>query len=60
MMPITPDTKDWTWVLERSCPECGFDRRNVTLRQVPAMIRQTAEAWCAVLAGGSPVGAPIG
>ena len=22
---ITPDTKDWTWVLERTCPECGFD-----------------------------------
>jgi hypothetical protein len=22
---ITPDTKDWTWVLERACPECGFD-----------------------------------
>lgn len=20
----TPDTKDWTWVLERPCPECGF------------------------------------
>ena len=20
-----PDTKDWTWVLERACPECGFD-----------------------------------
>ena len=24
-MPIVPDTKDWTWVLERPCPECGFD-----------------------------------
>ena len=24
-MPIEPDTKDWTWVLERPCPECGFD-----------------------------------
>lgn len=20
---IVPDTKDWTWVLERPCPECG-------------------------------------
>lgn len=20
-----PDTKDWTWVLERPCPECGFN-----------------------------------
>ena len=24
-MPIVPDDKDWTWVLERPCPECGFD-----------------------------------
>ena len=24
-MPITPDTKDWTWVMERPCPDCGFD-----------------------------------
>jgi hypothetical protein len=22
---IDPDDKDWTWVLEGSCPECGFD-----------------------------------
>ena len=22
-----PDTKDWTWVLESTCPECGFDSR---------------------------------
>ncbi|WP_458689292.1 hypothetical protein [Nocardia tengchongensis] len=24
-MPIVPDAKDWTWVLERTCAECGFD-----------------------------------
>ena len=22
-MPIVPDDKNWTWVLERACPECG-------------------------------------
>ena len=22
---IAPDTKDWTWVLQRPCPDCGFD-----------------------------------
>jgi hypothetical protein len=22
-MTIVPDDKDWTWVLERPCPECG-------------------------------------
>ncbi len=50
-MPITPDTKDWTWVLERRCPECGFDGQIVTALQVPGMLRRTAQAWCAVLAG---------
>lgn len=24
-MAIEPDTKDWTWVLERPCLPCGFD-----------------------------------
>jgi hypothetical protein len=24
-MPVVPDDKDWTWVLARRCPECGFD-----------------------------------
>lgn len=23
--PIEPDTKDWTVVITRGCPECGFD-----------------------------------
>lgn len=22
---ITAETKDWTWVLDRPCPDCGFD-----------------------------------
>ncbi|HEY5013683.1 MAG TPA: DinB family protein, partial [Acidimicrobiia bacterium] len=31
---ITPDTKDWTWVLERPCPECGFDASAFAREQV--------------------------
>jgi len=54
-MSITPDTKDWTWVLERRCPECGFDGLSTTGPQVPGMIRLVAEAWRAVLAGGVAV-----
>ena len=23
--PIVPDTKNWTWVLERRCDDYGFD-----------------------------------
>ena len=31
-MTIEPDTKDWTWVLDRPCPECGFPERLVPAR----------------------------
>lgn len=48
--PVVPDTKDWTWVLERSCPDCGFDTRTVTCGAVPALLRAQAAAWRPVLA----------
>jgi hypothetical protein len=43
------DTKDWTWVLERACPECGFDTRDVDPVQVGTLIRANAAAWQEVL-----------
>jgi hypothetical protein len=46
---IPPDTKDWTWVLERPCPECGFDASAFAREQVASMIRDTAAAWLTVL-----------
>jgi DinB superfamily len=49
-MPIMPDTKDWTWVLQRPCPECGFDPRAFAREEIGAMIRNCAEQWQAVLA----------
>ena len=48
-MPITPDTKNWTWVLERPCPECGFDAASVDAADVAARLRENAAAWPAVL-----------
>jgi len=48
---LTPDTKDWTWVLDRPCPECGFDATRVAREDVPDMLRRNAAAWPAVLAG---------
>jgi hypothetical protein len=48
---ITPDTKDWTWVLERPCPECGFDARAFDRELVGAMILTNAAAWQRVLRG---------
>jgi hypothetical protein len=46
---IEPDTKDWTWVLERPCPECGFDTSTLVLEQVPEIIRANSAAWRRVL-----------
>ncbi len=48
-MTIIPDSKDWTWVLERACPECGFDTRLVSREEISAMIRANAAAWRAPL-----------
>ena len=44
-MPITPDTKDWTWVLERICPECGFDVRSFPRETTGQLIRENAARW---------------
>jgi len=48
-MTITPDTKDWTWVLARPCPECGFDTQAFRYAEqdpaeVAAALRQAAFA----------------
>ena len=48
-MSIERDTKDWTWVLERPCPECGFDASSVPFEDVPDLVRRNAEQWPAVL-----------
>jgi hypothetical protein len=49
-MAIVPDTKNWTWVLERECPECGFDSRATGLADIPRLVRENAAAWPTVLA----------
>ena len=49
-MNVTPDTKDWTWVLERPCNECGFDTRTLTHDHIAPLIRETARSWVDVLA----------
>jgi uncharacterized damage-inducible protein DinB len=48
-MPITPDTKDWTWVLERACPECGFDPADVDPADIAGMVRTNSQQWAAIL-----------
>ena len=51
-MTITPDTKDWTWVLEGACPECGFDATTIPASDVASRLRATVPLWREALAGG--------
>ena len=48
-MTIEPDTKDWTWVLDRPCLECGFDAPGLDRDRVPQAIRDNATLWEVVL-----------
>jgi hypothetical protein len=45
---IEPDDKDWTWVLQQPCHDCGFDARSVGGPQVAASLRLNAARWPAV------------
>ena len=42
---IVPDDKDWTWVLARACPECGFDANTCAAEAVPDLVRANARTW---------------
>ena len=44
-MPIEPDDKDWTWVVDEACPECSFDASTYPATDVPAGIRANAARW---------------
>lgn len=49
-MAIVPDTKDWTWVVTRPCPECGFDASAVGTDEIGRRLRENAAAWRPLLA----------
>jgi hypothetical protein len=40
-----PETKDWTWVLQRRCPECGLDTRSLARADIAAAISANAASW---------------
>ena len=48
-MDIVPDTKNWTWVLERPCPDCAFDAQHIAVRDIGMMTRDLASQWEVVL-----------
>jgi len=49
--PITPppDEKDWTWTLDRVCPDCGFDPSAIAPGDIAAAVAQATRPWQAVL-----------
>jgi len=49
--PVEPDTKDWTWVLDRPCPECGFVAADVAATGLARAIGANAGTWTTLLAG---------
>ncbi|MFN8017857.1 MAG: DinB family protein [Acidimicrobiales bacterium] len=44
-MSTLADDKDWTWVVERPCPECGFDGSTCAATDVADLIRDNAARW---------------
>jgi len=47
---IIPDDKNWTWVLQRQCPECGFDAGSFDPLTIAPAIRANAAEWVTLLA----------
>ena len=48
---ITPDDKNWTWVLERKCDDCGFDASVFDSTHAADALRDQVSRWKAVLSG---------
>jgi hypothetical protein len=55
-MAIEPDTKDWSWVVERRCPECGEDASRIEPARVGSLVRDCAVQWRRVLTTAPRVG----
>lgn len=50
-----PDHKDWTWVLEETCPQCGYQASAVAPEDVAALMRANAASFRAALKRGAMV-----
>jgi hypothetical protein len=46
---IEPDTKDWTWVLDAPCPECGLAASDVPPTEIAHRVQADLPRWSAVL-----------
>ncbi|WP_353952108.1 DinB family protein [Knoellia sp. S7-12] len=50
MSEIASDDKDWTWTLERECPDCGFDAGAVGGAEIASLVMAYTTPWKDVLA----------
>jgi PPOX class probable F420-dependent enzyme len=53
LTPAVPpiDDKDWTWVIDEPCPDCGFDPATVDFAALPELLRTAGARWQQLLAG---------
>jgi hypothetical protein len=49
-VPIIPDDKNWTWVIERPCPECGYDAGTIDVTRMAELVRANVATWAPLLA----------
>lgn len=47
--PADSDVADWTWVLSRACPDCGFDAEAQAVEDVPDALRDSGPRYAARL-----------
>ncbi len=57
----TPDLADWTWVLDRPCPECGYVATDFDRNELGGKVRANAATWRQLLGMGDivPVRPPV-
>lgn len=58
MSQIPPDLKDWTWTIERACPDCHFAAPEVTDGQVVGLLAAFAAPWPGRLAAADATSRP--
>ncbi|WP_270888733.1 DinB family protein [Pedococcus sp. 5OH_020] len=46
---VQPDTKDWTWTLQRRCLQCGFDARLAEAQTISGRTVELTAPWQEVL-----------
>jgi hypothetical protein len=59
-MPIEPESKNWTWVIDEPCYDCGFNGPAVAIGDVGRLVRANAAEWPELLARADATLRPTG